>query len=189
MLAHNTHPRIARQRGMSLVEMSITLAIVGILLVLGMPSFVEWLQNSQIRTASSSIMSGLQIARSEAVRRNARVVFTLTNPGVTGGTGWTVTLADGTAIQSAPAGEGSRSAVVTATPAGANAVTFTGYGRTPEPPNNLNGDGSALLTQIDIDSAILAAATSRDMRIMITTGGQIRMCDPNFTIVGDPRVC
>jgi type IV fimbrial biogenesis protein FimT len=59
----------------------------------------------------------------------------------------------------------------------------------PAPPGNLNADGSSLLTQIDIDSAVMAAANSRDMRILIGTGGQIRMCDPNVAEATDPRAC
>ena len=45
--------------------------VLGIMLALGLPSFVETIQNMQVRTAAESILDGLQIARSEAVRRNA----------------------------------------------------------------------------------------------------------------------
>lgn len=182
--------RHRRQDGTSIIEVAISLVVMAILISLGIPSFRDWINNAQIRTAAESIMSGLQSARSEAVRRNTNVVFTLTAPSTAGGTGWSVSLANtGTAIQSAAAGEGARNAIVTPTPADATSVTFTGFGRTPPPPNNLNLDGSSLLTQIDIDSTVLAAADSREMRILISTGGQIRMCDPNVTDTSDPRSC
>ncbi|MEW6164077.1 MAG: GspH/FimT family pseudopilin [Pseudomonadota bacterium] len=179
------------QQGASIIEIVIALAVLSILIAVAVPSFSEWINNSQIRTGAESILSGLQTARGEAVRRNANVQFTLTSPGTTGGTGWTITLVNtGEQLASAPGGEGARNVLVTPTPGGTNAVTFTGFGRTPDPPNNVNtADGSDLMTQIDIDSTVLAADLSREMRILIGSGGQIRMCDPNVTDASDPRAC
>jgi type IV fimbrial biogenesis protein FimT len=184
---------LARQRvqGLSLIELMITLAVLAFLLVIGAPSISEWLQNSQIRTGSESILSGLQTARNEAVRRNTNVEFRLANPTVAGGTGWTVLLANtGEQIQAASNSEGARNAIATPTPGGATAVTFNGFGRTPAAPNNVNPtDDSVLMTQIDIDSAVLSAAKSREMRILISAGGQILMCEPAVTEATDPRKC
>jgi len=186
-----SHPAFRpAQRGATLIETVIALVVLGILIVMGAPSLSDWLQNAQIRTGAESLMSGLQTARSEAVRRNTNVQFTLTNPAAAGGTGWSVTLVStGEVIQSAPDGEGARNAIVTPTPGDAYAITFTGLGRPPSPPANLNADGSTLLTQLDIDSTVLAAADSREMRILLSTGGQIRMCDPNVSDTTDPRAC
>lgn len=179
--------------GMSLIEVVITLVVLAVLILLGAPSLSEWIQNSQIRTAAESTMSGLQAARNEAVRRNTNIEFRLTNPTATGGTGWRITLAGSDIpIQSAPDAEGSAKAIVTPTPGEADTVTFTGLGRTPDAPNNKNADGTLLLTRIDIDSSVLAADKSREMRILISTGGQIRMCDPNVSNTAvplDPRAC
>lgn len=178
------------QAGASLIETIIAIVVLAILVAMGVPSFTEWLNNAQIRTAAESVLSGLQTARNEAVRRNANVQFTLLGPTTIGGTGWVVSIpGTGQQIQAAAAGEGSRTAIVTPTPSDAYAVTFTGYGRTPEPPANLNADGSSLLTRIDFDSSVLPAATSRELRIVITAGGQIRMCDPNISDATNPRAC
>ena len=181
------------QSGVSLIEVVITMVILAILILLAAPSLSEWIQNRQIRTATESMLSGLQTARNEAVRQNRNVEFRLTNPTVAGGTGWSVALpGSNVAIQSSPDGEGSAKAIVTPTPGDADIVTFTGFGRTPDAPNNKNSDGTSLLTRIDIDSSTLAADKSREMRILISTGGQIRMCDPNVSNTAvplDPRAC
>lgn len=178
------------QAGASLIELAIVLVIMALVLTMAAPNFVEWINNGRIRTAAETIMAGLQTARSEAVRRNANVQFTLTSPGTSGGTGWTVVLVNGNEeIQSAPNGEGTANIIATPSPGDANAVTFTGLGRTPPAPTNLNADGSALLTQIDIDTTVLPAATSRELRILINAGGQLRLCDPNVTDGTDPRAC
>ena len=60
------------------MELLIGIAIIGILLALAAPNFAVWIQNSKIRTAAESIQNGLQLARAEAVRRNAQVRFQLT---------------------------------------------------------------------------------------------------------------
>jgi type IV fimbrial biogenesis protein FimT len=173
---------------MTLVEIGIGLAIISIILMMGVPTFADWIHNLQIRNAAEGIQNGLQTARGEAVRRNANVEFVLTNPGATGGTGWTVRLLDGTVIQSKPDGEGSATAVVSVIPSGADTVTFNGFGRTPSSPPS-NADGSAFITQLDVDSSVMSAATSRNMRVQISSGGQIRMCDPNVVDTADPRSC
>ncbi len=67
------------QRGISLVEMVVVMAIFAILTGLAVPSFNAWLANVQIRTATESIQNGLQLARAEAIRRNSPVMFWLTS--------------------------------------------------------------------------------------------------------------
>jgi type IV fimbrial biogenesis protein FimT len=176
--------------GFTLIELMITLVIVGVVLALGLPGIMEWMQNSQIRTAAEGIQNGLQAARTEAVRRNSAVEFILTSPATTGGTGWTIrNLNDGAVIQSAPDGVGSRNVVLTPTPAGATTVTFNGFGRVPTAPVVTNADGSPFLTSIDLDNSQLTASSSRDLRIVISGGGEVRMCDPNVSDTLDPRRC
>ena len=65
------------QRAFTLVELMIVVAILGILLALGVPAFSEWNRNTRIRNQAESLMSGLQIARAEAVKRNRHVIFQL----------------------------------------------------------------------------------------------------------------
>jgi type IV fimbrial biogenesis protein FimT len=67
------------ETGFTLVELLIGVTIMGILLVMGLPSFKSWVQNTQIRTATEAIQNGLELARAEAVRRNTQVRFQLTS--------------------------------------------------------------------------------------------------------------
>lgn len=167
------------QFGMTLIEIMITLAIMGILLMIGMPSFNTWIANTQVRTGAEGITNGLQLARAEAVRRNSNVSFVLgTN------TGWTVTaLNSGEVVQTRSEEDGSKNATVTVTPVGATTLTFNGYGRV-----TTNADASATITQIDVGSSTLSAAETRALRITLGSGGSVRMCDPALAS-GDPRAC
>lgn len=172
------------QSGMSLVEILVAIAIIGILLAAAMPSYMTWIQNTQIRTASEAILNGLQTARNEAIRRNTAMQVRLPSLPATD---WCVNpKSDPDRNPCAfvrPAAEGSPNATVTITPAGADTVTFNALGRV-----ETNADGSASITQIDIDNLFIPAADRRSLRIMIPTGGAIRMCDPKVA-AGDPRTC
>ncbi|MCK6408801.1 MAG: GspH/FimT family pseudopilin [Thauera sp.] len=157
------------QRAFSLVELMVTVAVLSLLMVLAVPSFTEWIQNSRIRTAAESLQNGLQLARGEAVKRNAGVEFALV--GTTGG--WVVRLAvGGTVIQQRAGAEGAAGVVVTAAPAGATSVRFDGLGRTNE---------TLASIAIDVPTSALSAARSRDLRITVSRDGAVRMCDPNVT--------
>lgn len=175
--------RRLRVTGVTLIELLIALVILAIMIFIGLPSFTAWIQNTQIRTAGEGIMSGMQLARSEAVRRNVRVELQMD---AAPGSGWTVTV-PGTVplevIQTRASGEGSSTAVVTVTPPGADKVTFGGFGRVVT-----NGDGSATITQIKIDSNVIPAADSRELCVTVSSAGVVRLCDPQVA-AGDPRAC
>lgn len=168
------------QGGVTLIELMIAIIIVSILLTIALPNFAAWVQNAQIRTATESIQNGLQLARAEAVRRNEPVSFILG-----AGSGWTVSTVavPGTPIQSRASGEGSVNVTVTVTPLGATTATFSALGRLTNP--------TTAPTQIDLDvpTSILPPSQSKELRINITSGGQIRSCDPSVIASDDPRKC
>lgn len=168
----------SRCSGFSLVELMIGIVVMGILLGLAVPSFRTWMQNSQIRNAAESIQNGLQRARGEAVARNANVEFVLGAD-----SSWVVKRVGGATIETRPAKEGSKNVTRTVLPAGATTVTFTNLGGI-----GLNADGSATLTQVDLDSPLLSPADSQNLRVTIGLGGNARMCDPNAP-VSSPRAC
>ena len=63
-----------RSNGYTLLELMITIAIVGILVAVGIPSFRVFSANAARREASTALYSAFQRARSEALARNAAVV-------------------------------------------------------------------------------------------------------------------
>jgi type IV fimbrial biogenesis protein FimT len=64
-------------RGISMIEVLVTVTILGLLLVAVMPSIGNWMRNTEIRNAAESIQNGLTKARAEAVKRNEVVYFSL----------------------------------------------------------------------------------------------------------------
>jgi type IV fimbrial biogenesis protein FimT len=168
------------QVGFSLIELMVVLIVVGILASVAIPSFRIFMVNTQIRTTAESIRNGLQIARSEAVKRNAVVRFTLSND-----TSWLVGCPTVTAncpanIEAKPAKEGSSNTITLAL-TGAGNISFTSLG-------NITSTAGQL-TQVNIDDSSISATESKDLRITIATGGNTRMCDPNISSTTDSRHC
>jgi type IV fimbrial biogenesis protein FimT len=64
-------------RGVTLIELTVTLAVLSLLLFAVAPTITAWMRNTQVRNTALSILSGLQQARNEAIRRNEPIRFSL----------------------------------------------------------------------------------------------------------------
>ncbi len=195
----------APQRGFNLIEILVALAVLGVLIALGAPSLAEFLQNQQVRAAAEAILNGMQVARGEAIRRNLAVQLVI-EPATSGWTtGWTICEAsvepcDSTTlttdatlvIQSRSPDEGTSNASVTPVAADltpAVAVTFSPLGSVVA-----NFNASPTLARADVinsrSACIADGGSMRCLRVVVTAGGSIRMCDPTPGIVApDPRAC
>ena len=60
-------------RGFSLLELMFTLAVASILVTVGVPGFVDIVRNNRAAANANEMVTALSIARSEAIRRGARV--------------------------------------------------------------------------------------------------------------------
>jgi prepilin-type N-terminal cleavage/methylation domain-containing protein len=74
-----------RQRGFSMVELAVVLTIMGILIALGMPTLSEYMANARLGSTAQSFYNGMNLARSEAIRRNAQVEFAMTSTPIAAG--------------------------------------------------------------------------------------------------------
>ncbi|MBL0457607.1 type IVa pilus pseudopilin TppE [Aeromonas enteropelogenes] len=61
--------------GFSLVELMVTIALVSLLLTLGVPSFNSLLRSMTLNTQANNFVAAINLARSEAIRRNAAVTL------------------------------------------------------------------------------------------------------------------
>ncbi|CDH45104.1 GspH/FimT family pseudopilin [Candidatus Contendibacter odensensis] len=64
-----------RQRGFTLIELIITVAIVAIVLAIGVPSFQGMIRDNRLATQVNELVTAMNLARSEAIKRGRRVTL------------------------------------------------------------------------------------------------------------------
>lgn len=161
-----------KQVGFSLLELMITISIVVILTVIATPSLTEIIEKNKIKTAANSMNNGIQVARSEAIKRNTSVKFNLAN------SQWNVTSGDEIiALSQAEIGSTVEQATL---PTGANSLTFNNVGML-----SLDPDGLANITRIILSSP----KTEYKLWVTLSNSGASRVCNPdeetlNTSIIG-----
>ncbi|MEJ1296967.1 MAG: GspH/FimT family pseudopilin [Candidatus Sedimenticola sp. (ex Thyasira tokunagai)] len=73
-----------KSKGMTLVELMVTLAVGGILLAIAVPSYRTMVQNNRLAAGANEFVSSMSLARSEALKRRADVTVTATDSSVAG---------------------------------------------------------------------------------------------------------
>ncbi|GAB4059385.1 prepilin-type N-terminal cleavage/methylation domain-containing protein [Uliginosibacterium sediminicola] len=201
-----------RARGFSLIELLITLAILGFLLAAAIPSFHAWMSNSRVRLVADTLQNDLRKAQAEAVRRNHQTALILTAStsslsalnatGSTTGGNWFMRVVNANSSESTSDATVGGSYFLGASTIGANygvsmsastaMVCFNSIGRpvTNSSAANLPSGGTYnLACTAPADAATpltytLSGATSsvRSLKVTVSLGGQIRMCDPAKTL-------
>ena len=170
-----------RQLGFGLIETMVTVAILAILLSVALPSFQQMIVNGRTRTIAESFRAGVDLARTEAMRRNLPVSFRVVSTGCTASkthTSWVVFLgsacSDATLVQRF---DGSGAGAGSTVSANQTDVRFGGMGMVA---------GANPITTINFSNNLTAG--KRELRLTISAGGQTRLCEPGVAS-GDPRAC
>ena len=77
-----------RSRGFTLIELMVSLTLIGILLALGVPSFGRLMATNRMAMQTNEVVSMLNLARSEAVRRGLAVAVRANGSSVDFAGGW-----------------------------------------------------------------------------------------------------
>ncbi len=87
---------LSGQKGFTLIEMMMTISIMGIIMAIGWPAFQEFINSSRRSTTMNEFTASYHHAKSEAIKRNANVTICRSaNGAVCGGeweNGWIVFL-------------------------------------------------------------------------------------------------
>ncbi len=69
-ISRAAHRRRRGESGFSLIELSVTMAVVGLMAMIGLPTMQEWLERYRVRTAAQEIAAAVQLQRMRAVSQN-----------------------------------------------------------------------------------------------------------------------
>jgi type IV fimbrial biogenesis protein FimT len=198
------------QRGYSMVEVLVTFAVMAVLLAAVSPSAAQLIANLRLRGAAEAAMTGLQKARSEAIKSNQIVTLWLVSSSSTAAldnscalsstsSSWVVSYDDPSGkcasaastttapriVQINNTGPSSSNMTVAAVDSGGNTstqVAFNGFGRRPE---------AVIASDISTIDFTSSTTGSRRLRIEISSLGGVRMCDRDapVTTPPDPKAC
>jgi type IV fimbrial biogenesis protein FimT len=80
--------------GFTLIELMVGVAVLAIALGAGVPSMSEFIKNSRLAAHTNDLLTSLHLARTEAIKRNARVTLCKSADAATcstaAGTGWQI---------------------------------------------------------------------------------------------------
>jgi type IV fimbrial biogenesis protein FimT len=201
-------------KGFTLVELMIVVVLLAVLILLGIPSFQNFIAKRNLRNVAESVYYGLQVARANAVKTNHPTVFYLDSsgrkwivdelmpgtPDENGNTTYSVADAStqgGTHLQTyewnsehpeidASLNVGAKGQKVT----GGTYVTFDSLGRVMQ--KNISAgavyDNPTPLALVTISNSVKTNINKLEVEINLSNGQGIRVCSP-FLPETDPKGC
>ena len=166
-----------------MIEMLVSIAIIGILLGIAQPSYSTFMENSKIRNVASSFQTGIQTARTNAVAFNTPVVFAPT------ATMWSVSVSN--AALCPIAGVPNCPMIVGHAASAPELATIQINGSGNLAFNGLGQNTSGLMTinfQSTSGSCLASGGEIRCLNVIVTPGGHVRVCDPAVS-ANDTRHC
>jgi type IV fimbrial biogenesis protein FimT len=185
--------------GFSLIELMVTLTLVGFLLVIAIPAFGKWSADARVRAVAESLTNAIRLTQSTAVSRGRTSMFALatdTPPGVTStptanSPNWFAALnplagSDETAAALGlilKSTEGTQRNVSVSGPA---LVCFNSFGRQ----TNLGAAATSVNATCSVQTSdttpttytVSQGSATRKFNVLVYLGGRVRMCDAAKTL-------
>ncbi len=171
---------VRRVDGFTLIELMTAIAVLAVMMAIAVPSFSGLINSNRLVTHSNEMVASLQLARSEAIRRNARVEVCASSDGATCDTSttpwtqWLVVLVSSSEVLRINKVKGD---TISVTPSAAitdngNAVVFS--------PDGLARDATNALLVASIAVCMETARPEENTkRVSIAAGSRIRTISEN----------
>ena len=172
--------------GFTLIELMVTLAIAAILLMVAAPSMTAFKRNSELTSLSNTLLSAVNAARGEAMKRNMAAYIAPTDGGSSWGVGWVVFVDKN---NNQVYDDESTDLLIMTQAAPASYFTITGNRSASESKAYIRFDGSGypkakdngignLTFIIKRNDLTLAALYQNTRKFKIDTVGRVRICTP-----------
>jgi len=73
------YKKLRLQSGFSMIELLVVISIIGIIVSIASPNFLNWLPNMYLKSATRDLYGNFQKARLEAIKRNAPVALSFSS--------------------------------------------------------------------------------------------------------------
>ena len=177
--------RFPAMRGFTLIELMISVTVLGVLLAIAAPSFNNFFDRYRVKRAADTFSSFLINTKSEAIKRNAtvRVVFQTPDSGVTWCAGMTMaTTCDCTVGSASPCQIDAVDRLVRGT-------DFRGI-LLNNPADNAMFSFTPLRGAVTSGNVQVQSAGGLQIRVTVAGTGRIRLCSPSGSgNIGGYPVC
>ncbi len=187
------------QRGFTFIELMVTLAISGLLLATALPSITDMVAVARMRAAAETMQSAIRLAQAEAIRRSRSTAFAITSaepvlnalPAQNGRRWWVQSLmrsGETTATQ-VLLRSGSEALAANVEVTGPALICFNSFGQQITLKGSANGLN--ILCSAPLTSTLLTeytfshTQTTKRLRIQVSLGGEVRMCNPDKVLATD----
>lgn len=193
-MGDNTEKDVTRrktQSGVSMVEVIIVMGIVGVMASLAFPSFSQMFARSRLRATAEQIRADLNVARSEAQKRNQTILMNFT---INADNSWCYGLTTSASCNCTVTDAANtsycfldRDAGGVAIPSSVSSTNYRGIAFVGTPFTDHKITFNAVRPMLESSSVTLVSSdASARMRIIASGLGRIRFCSPDGSLSGYP---
>ena len=165
-------------RGFGLIELMITISLLGILTSLAVDNFGTWIQDTKTRSVAESLQNGIRLAQTEAIKQSRTTTFNLV------GRSWNIqVMLRGGNSTNPDTSIGTSGVIHNGDIPDANLVNITEtLTTTPTAQIRFNSIGRLVSPTNTVNYLITNPRGIRRMQVSVNMAGKIRMCDPDKTL-------